>query len=193
MDPRVGRTRHAVLDSARELMLETGLDAVTHLQVAERSGVARRTLYRHWPTRGDLLHDVLAGASYPTYTRTGDVRTDVRAHLRQLRDALVDGPLALVVMALAERSRTDPDLAALREELVEAGCAPLRELLEDARRSGELATVPDDPDTLVAEIEGPLFYVVCVRGQVPTDELLEDLVRRVPVRGARDDDEAHQV
>lgn len=185
VDPRVERTRRAVLHGARELMLESGLDAVTHLLVAERSGVARRTLYRHWPTRGDLLYDVLAGASFPTYPRTGDVLRDVREHVLQLRDALVDGPLAHIVMALGERSRADPELAALRDELVGEGCAPLRDLLVDARDRGALLTdAPDDIETIVAEIEGPLFYVVCVRGQVPSDELLDDLVRSVPAREA---------
>ncbi len=45
-DPRVVRTRQRALDAGARLLLETGIDAVTHAQVAEVAGVGRRTLYR---------------------------------------------------------------------------------------------------------------------------------------------------
>ena len=177
MDPRVERTRQTVLTSARELMLADGLDAVTYARLAEHAGVGRRTLYRHWPSRTVLLHEVLGGASFPTWEPTGDLRADARRHLEQLRVALVDGPLAVIVVALAERSTTDPAVASLRTSLVESGCAPLRRLLEDAQRRGELPA--GDVATRIAELEGPLFYVVCIQGGIPTDALLDDLVDRV--------------
>lgn len=178
MDPRVGRTREAVLRAALDLLLEDGLDAVTHAQVAARADVGRRTMYRHWPSRHDLLHDTLAGASFPTIRPTGDLRTDVRSHLEQLRDALVGGPLATIVVTLAERSAGDADMALLRSRLVQAGCAPLREMLTAARPTG---TAEVDIETQVAELEGPLFYTVCIQGRVPDDALVDDLVERVLV------------
>ncbi len=180
MDPRTARTRQAALRSALDLLLEEGLDAVTHGRVATRADLGRRTLYRHWPTRRELLHDTLAGASFPTGRPTGDLRADVRRHLEQLRDALVDGPLATIVVALAARSATDPEIAALRTRLVEAGCEPLRELLRTHAADGDPTF---DVEVRVAELEGPLFYVVCVRGLVPDDALLDDLVDRVLAPG----------
>ena len=176
MDPRIGRTREAVLQAALELLLEGGLDAVTHARVAASAHVGRRTMYRHWPTRHDLLHDALAGASFPTTQPTGDVRVDVRSHLEQLRDALVAGPLAMIVVALAERSAGDPDMAQLRSRLVQAGCAPLREMLRAAHQA---STSVVDVETQVAELEGPLFYTVCIQGRAPDDALIDDLVERV--------------
>ncbi|MCY7342004.1 MAG: TetR/AcrR family transcriptional regulator [Pseudonocardia sp.] len=174
MDPRARRTRESVLRASRELLLEGGLDVITHAQVATRAQVGRRTMYRHWPSRHDLLHDTLAGASFPTIRPTGDLRADVRTHLEQLRDALVHGPLAVIVLALGERSASDPDIASLRARLVEAGCAPLRELLGASRQPGAPAV-----DTLIAELEGPLFYTVCIQGRVPDEALIDDLVDRV--------------
>jgi len=49
MDPRVVRTRRDVLAAAREVLLEEGWEGVTVSRVADRSGYARTTLYRHWP------------------------------------------------------------------------------------------------------------------------------------------------
>jgi AcrR family transcriptional regulator len=58
MDARIERTRTAVMDAATELLLEGGPAAITMDGVVARSGVAKSTLYRHWPTRDALVIDV---------------------------------------------------------------------------------------------------------------------------------------
>ena len=58
-NPQVQRTHGLMLDAARDLLNENGPAAVTHLRVAEASGVARATVYRHWPDRADILVDLL--------------------------------------------------------------------------------------------------------------------------------------
>ncbi len=45
-DPRVPRSRRAVLAAALELMVERGVFATTIDAVSERSGVAKTTIYR---------------------------------------------------------------------------------------------------------------------------------------------------
>src|SRR4051812_3477399 len=57
-DPRVTRSRARVLDAVASLLGEKGVRGVTVEEVMARSGVARATVYRHWPTRQAL---VLAG------------------------------------------------------------------------------------------------------------------------------------
>ncbi len=170
MDARITRTRTAVLDAARAVLLADGLAAVTPTRVAEVSGVARRTIYRHWPSPDDLLHDALAGASFPTYERTGDLATDLHAHLEQLRAALTHGPLAYILHALGERAAIEPTLASLRARLVDSGCAPLRDLLAEHGASVPLI------DELVLDLEGPVFSAVLVHGVPVTDEHLVRLV-----------------
>lgn len=176
MDARITRTRAAVLDAARSVLLTEGLTAVTPTRVAEVSGVARRTLYRHWPSPDDLLHDALAGASFPTYARTGDLAADLHAHLVQLRAALTQGPLAYILHALGERAAVDPALERLRARLVASGCAPLRDLLAAHGADGPLV------DELMLDLEGPLFSAALVHGTPVTDEHLARLVRRTVAR-----------
>lgn len=181
MDARIERTRETVLAAARDLLLDEGLTAITPTRVAERSGIARRTIYRHWPTTDELMHDALAGASYPTYPLTGDLDADLRAHLVQLRDALEHGPLAYILLALGERAAVDGSMARLRDRLVSSGCAPLRTLLAHHG-------APDDLlDDLVDEIEGPVLSSALVHGRPASEGLITAVVETVARRAWRVD------
>jgi AcrR family transcriptional regulator len=169
-DPRIARTRAAVLTAGARLLVAEGIDSVQHTRVSEEAGVGRRTMYRHWPDRAALLHDVLANASFPSASVTGDLRRDLVAHLRELRSALNDGPLRYIILALNERAAVDPALAPLRDRLTESGCRPLRELLDAARRRGDLPRRLD-LTAAAARLEGPLFYrSIVLDERIPRDE-----------------------
>jgi AcrR family transcriptional regulator len=58
-DPRVARSRAKMLAAATELLVDAGPRGVTVDAVAERSGVAKSTLYRHWSSVAELLVDVM--------------------------------------------------------------------------------------------------------------------------------------
>lgn len=177
MDPRVERTRGSALEAARRLLVDEGVDAVTHLRVADEAGVGRRTLYRHWPDALSLLRDTLAHAEVPHAPVTGDLRTDLVGHLDALRLALQQGHLGFVVNLLGERSRLDPAFETLRAELTEQGCEPLRLLLRSAVRDGRL---PGDLDlrAALADLEGPVFYRCMVRRERIARSALPALVDR---------------
>ena len=57
---RTAQSREAILDAVAALIHEEGAASVTHQRVAERAGVGRATVYRHWPNPADLLADALA-------------------------------------------------------------------------------------------------------------------------------------
>jgi AcrR family transcriptional regulator len=46
-DPRVERSRRAVLETTFELLYESGVGGFSVDEVARRSGVAKTTIYRH--------------------------------------------------------------------------------------------------------------------------------------------------
>lgn len=60
---RAGRPRNpavdvAILDAAKSLLAEVGCGGFTMEGVAARAGIGKQTLYRRWPSRGELLIDL---------------------------------------------------------------------------------------------------------------------------------------
>jgi AcrR family transcriptional regulator len=184
------------LVAAQALLVEDGLDAVTHARVAERSGLGRRSLYRHWPDRRSLLRDTLGMTSAPHADPATDLRSSLVAHLEALQGALVQGPLAYIVAVLFERASHDPEFETLRRELVAAGCAPLERLLAEARADGRLSRTMDVGEA-VACLEGPVFHAAMLGGRGLGSDAIGRLIDRfldeqdysVPVRrlGAPDE------
>src|SRR5271169_3507010 len=78
-NPRVQRTRNRILAAARELLAEAGPAGLTYSVLAERAGVTRQTLYRHWPARAGLLTDLILGGPAGDYPQAGTDPAEVAA------------------------------------------------------------------------------------------------------------------
>ncbi|MNG63415.1 TetR/AcrR family transcriptional regulator [Serratia inhibens] len=55
---RSAKVREAVLQAARQILMEQGANALTHRNVAQLAGVNASTVYRRWPDRARLIADV---------------------------------------------------------------------------------------------------------------------------------------
>jgi AcrR family transcriptional regulator len=53
------RARHSILAAARDVVRESGLTGAAIASVAARAGVAVGTVYRHFPSRDDLIAEVV--------------------------------------------------------------------------------------------------------------------------------------
>ena len=84
--PRNAAADQAILGAAIDLLFEVGIDGTTMSSVIARSGVARATVYRRWPTRDALiaaaLREVKGRAPYPI---SGDLETDLGRGAEQTR------------------------------------------------------------------------------------------------------------
>jgi AcrR family transcriptional regulator len=155
--PRTGHPRRAdarrnyeqLVEQARIAFAESGADASLDA-IARRAGVASGTLYRHFPTRLDLIEAVLAGqiaelAGLGRGLLTAEDAYDaLSTWLRAaLTHALTYRGLAAAVMNAA-LDRGDDSPAAWHVELFEVG----GELLARARRSGVIAADADEADLL---------------------------------------------
>lgn len=158
-DPRVERSRAAVLEASAALLLEGGVPAVTVEAIVERSGVARSTIYRHWSTRRDLLmatfHHLLPVPSDP------DPEGSLRERLVALQEAYVrrlnNAPWATAIPAILDATSRDPELAGVRERMQDQNRAPVRRTLQLAIERGELP--PDtDVDEAIAQLAGPVIF-----------------------------------
>jgi AcrR family transcriptional regulator len=172
----VARTREAVLAAAREVLVSDGWERVTVAVVAERSGFARTTLYRHWPRRLDLLRDLAAREAHLRHAEpSGNLRADLVAELDAFRHAISDDSLGEMVIAVGQLARHDPELAELQADLRTAGSAVLTEVLRDAVARGELPG-STDLDALIARLVGPVLYAHLLG---PLDQCSTDFVADV--------------
>ncbi|MFS0701693.1 TetR/AcrR family transcriptional regulator C-terminal ligand-binding domain-containing protein [Cellulomonas sp. 179-A 4D5 NHS] len=158
LDPRVARSREAVLAAALELLLERGIVGTTIEAVAERSGVAKTTIYRQWEGQPALVLDAFDSALRPPVDpETGSARGDLRVLLHGLADALSAGPAAILMSALIDAAERDPAYAALHKREAAQRHAVVRACIERGIARGELR--PDSqPDTLIDLLAGPLFH-----------------------------------
>lgn len=111
--------RDQVIAAARALAAAGGYEAVTMGAVAERSGVARATLYRYFASRDHLLAEVTAAwggeitAALRRRPPRGGIARRVAAVFTRVLDAARDEPrLAAAVLAAA----TSPDPEAVRAQ-----------------------------------------------------------------------------
>lgn len=81
-------TRAALVEAAFGLFVERGFDAVTAEEIAAEVGVTRRTFFRHFETKSDVVwgYDEDRRAFFEASLRSG--RSD-RSHLDALRDAVL--------------------------------------------------------------------------------------------------------
>jgi len=154
---RVGRPRRAdarrnheqLVEQARIAFAESGVDASLD-EIARRAGVASGTLYRHFPTRLDLIEAVLAeqiaelvdlgGRLLTADDQLDALHTWLRAALTH---ALTYRGLAAAVMNSA-LDRADDPVPAWHAEMFEVGAG----LLRRARQSGVVVADADDADVL---------------------------------------------
>jgi AcrR family transcriptional regulator len=157
-DPRVARTRAAVQEAATALLFDGGVRAVTIEAIVQRSGVARSTIYRHWPTRSDVVADAMAGLlrPLPAPPASGDLAGRLSALLSPMTDMGRTRRLGMVPALLAEADR-DPELAGFRERFTNAYTEPVAAVLRDAIDTGELSA--DTPlDEATSQLLGPLMF-----------------------------------
>ena len=101
--PRSEEARADILQATRELLLEEGYTKLAITHVAQRAGVGKTTVYRWWPTKGELVleaaEDCIAIGEVPDSGRTSE---DLRIASEQLIRTFSD-PLATVVIFAAIR------------------------------------------------------------------------------------------
>ncbi len=164
-DPRVVRSRAAILDATVASVLERGIDGSSVEDICARSGVARTTVYRHWDTKPELVLDALSQTLRPPKDpTTGDVRDDLVALVGSFARALADGPLARLLTVMAEGATRDAHLAEVHHREARRRHAVVRDVIDRGVSRGQLPTVLD-VDHAVAALLGPVVYRVLVAGQ----------------------------
>jgi len=159
VDPRIERTRHAVRHATLDVLGERGYASFTIEAVAEAARVAKSTIYRHWPTKLDLIADALETLNEQPRPRPagGTAREQVDELLEHLAAAFADSVLSACMPALIEAAEHHPEVA----EFLHGYSARRRQTLVDVIQrgidSGELP--PNlDADLAALALAGPVVY-----------------------------------
>jgi AcrR family transcriptional regulator len=166
--PRSEKAREAVLCAAAELLLDSGLGAVS-----------MATIYRWWPTKEALALDAL----YHEWTElspaprdTGSLRGDLLALLRPWARRIRSRPYARVLGTFITKAHSDPAFA--REyltRLVNPRRDRARTLFERAVERGELPA-GTRVDVALDLLYGALYHRL-LHGHAPlTDRFIADVV-----------------
>jgi AcrR family transcriptional regulator len=150
--------------------------------LVERTGVSKTTMYKHWPSRTELIAaTVRAMAAAPAAPDTGDVRDDLIALAMDSLDAYT-GPRWSGLASVQEAAVHDPELRASLQSAVSTRFSAPRAVLERAVSRGQLRAELD-VDTAITILIGAIFFrlraagLPQVRREVPAiiDTILDGL------------------
>lgn len=162
--------------AARDILLTDGAESVGYVAVAERSGVGRTTLYRHWPTIEHLLRDVLAReCEISHHVPTGDLRVDLVEELDGLRRQLAQPATVRSMIAIMGRASRDSDFAQLWSELRKTCSQTVVQILR-TDQGGGLIEARFDVERAEACLVGPIFYCALVERRPVTRTFVEAIV-----------------
>lgn len=173
MDPRIARTRESVLRSTLTLLAESGFAGFTMEGVADVSGIAKSTIYRHWPTRLALVRDALEELNRQPEVelRGGPARAQVERLLNHLAGALFNTTVGACIPALIEAAEHHPEVASLLHRYSDSRRARLTAVLTKGREDGSFAN-DLDPELAALALSGPIFYRrLMTREPVPSGEV----------------------
>lgn len=114
VDPRILETQRLVKEATLDLIAEIGFEGTTVELIAERSGVSRTTIYRHWPDPSVLFLEAFDPTTIDRRPPplTGDFATDLDTYIRHVAERLNDDRFAAALAAQVDKARRDPQYRA---------------------------------------------------------------------------------
>lgn len=174
--PRSEAARQAALTATVDLLLEQGVEGVTFDEVAERSGVAKTTLYRHFGSKPKMVVEAAFSCFVEHATPdTGDLANDLRVLFDKTGSVEEELRIPDVQRALLAASDHDPELRELVDAMSDERRRPIRTVLQLAQLRGEIGRHVD-LDTAVAMLIGPFILRRMIDRQPVTPEFRQAIL-----------------
>jgi AcrR family transcriptional regulator len=184
--PRSEEARRKAIAAAIDLIIERGVANLSIEEVAARSGVAKTTIYRHWPERASLIIDTVRSTfSHVTTPDTGSLRGDLETYFGEMVRADLNGKVGKLTPSLLDAAARDPEINSLMDRLSLERQQPLMTMVGRAQQRGELPA-DLDRDVVVGTVIGPIvFRKVVQRRPVDAAYVAKCLDVILPGLGAR--------
>lgn len=169
-----------VLDTAMEILLEGGLEALTVQEITKRSGLAKTTIYRRWPSADAIGIDAMKLRFSSTYPApdTGSLAGDLGIVFPAYRDVTAEPGFRRVVLSLLSASISNPALDEVRLDMESTRRDLLRPMVDAAVERGEIRPGLSF-EQIRAIVIGPIF-LMCVHDAIEmSDDDCEALVGAV--------------
>jgi AcrR family transcriptional regulator len=156
--PRSEEARRKVLAAAIDVIADKGVGDLTIEEVALRSGVAKTTIYRHWPERASLIIDTVRSSfEHVSTPDTGSLRGDLDAFFGGMVRADLSGKVGQLMPCLIDAAGRDTEIEGLLDRIALERQQPILVIVERAQARGEL---PADLDArvVVGTIVGPIVF-----------------------------------
>jgi AcrR family transcriptional regulator len=189
------RTRTAILDAARELFTERGYTATPMTAIAERAGVALDTVYASVGRKPELarllIETAISGtdqaipAEQRDYVRAVQAAPDAQTKIALYAAAVtaIAPRLALVLAIIQQAAHTEPELAALWDQIADRRAANMRRFVADLATVTPLRIDPSEAADIVWATNAAELYQLLVgqRGWSPQryERFLTDTWRRL--------------
>jgi TetR/AcrR family transcriptional regulator, regulator of autoinduction and epiphytic fitness len=176
-DPRIERSRQVILTAALGELGEAGYGAFTIESVAARAGVAKSTIYRHWPDKITLIADAFETFHEQIVPRTGNMpaRESLLLLLRHVAEIVVDSTFSACIPALIEGAERDPRLGEFRHRYSAQRRESLTALISQGVTDGEFRA-GIDPELATEALLGPIFYQRLMTSKPFDPDRVQDLI-----------------
>jgi AcrR family transcriptional regulator len=152
---RSERSRTAILNATRDLVMKVGYDAMSIESIAATAGVGKQTIYRWWPSKFAVVLDMWAPDIHLNiaFPDTGDLAADLKTQIKAVIDLGNDPFFGPSFRALVADSQHDDALTAqLLDRIFGPRIAACKERLRRGQEAGQL-----DPDVDL-DLAIDLFY-----------------------------------
>jgi AcrR family transcriptional regulator len=182
--PRDLEAAQAILDKTLLLLEKHGYEGVSVDDVAAAAGVAKTTIYRHWPSKPELI----AAAARPLFQELDEapLRGNVRAELVQLLEyvrSLMSGRSGRILRILLREAGTHAPVNELVQPAIYRRRRLFSQVLNRAVARGEVRADVDQ-DVVVDMLLGPLWVRATMTAAPIGAELAEQVVDGV-LKGIR--------
>ena len=156
--------------------------------VAARAGVGKATIYRHWPSKQALAHEVLTELASPfiAVPDVGDTRAELLATVVHPMRALTESDFGPVIRALLSEISRDPELGdPFRDTVVRARRTEVSRVIERGVRRGDLR--PDLDAAVATEmLIGPVYFRLMFGGELDlafAEHIVDEVMQGWSMRG----------
>ena len=185
--PRSEAANRAILDAARELLIEEGFTRLRLEHVAARAGVGKNTIYRRWASKEDLTLELLLELAAPhlAIRDVGDTRAELLAAVENPIRAITEttfGPVIRAMMSQIAGNRAIGD--PFRSAVVAARRGEIGRVIERGVARGDLR--PDADASVATELlAGPVYFRLVFGGSLDRDLAVRGVATVLNGRGRR--------